>query len=231
MERLAMQVIVDIIYRLRAGQSLRALHRDTGHSRDTLRQYRRLAQEHGFLDPHQPLPEPAQVQAALAPLLRPPRPQSSSLEPYREVVAALLDQGVEMVAIHQRLVRHHDYRGSYSAVRRFVHQLRPPSPDVVVRLETPPGLQAQVDFGGAGRMKDAAGKLRSAYCFVMTLSSSRHQYVEFVCDQRMETWIGCHRRAFASFGGVPKESARGGSACGMTGDRQSQSGDAAGFFG
>jgi transposase len=205
MERLAMQVIVDIIYRLRAGQSLRALHRDTGHSRDTLRQYRRLAQEHGFLDPHQPLPEPAQVQAALAPLLRPPRPQSSSLEPYREVVAALLDQGVEMVAIHQRLVRHHDYRGSYSAVRRFVHQLRPPSPDVVVRLETPPGLQAQVDFGGAGRMKDAAGKLRSAYCFVMTLSSSRHQYVEFVCDQRMETWIGCHRRAFASFGGVPKE--------------------------
>ena len=49
------------------------------------------------------------------------------------------------------------------------------------------------------------GKLRQAYCFVMTLSCSRHQYVEFVFDQKMETWIGCHRRAFESFGGVPRE--------------------------
>lgn len=205
MERLAMQVIVDIIYRLRAGQSLRAIHRDTGHSRDTIRQYRRVAREQGFLDPHRPLPEPAQVQAALGPLLAPPRPQPSSVEPYRKVVEALLDQGVEMVAIHQRLVRHHDYTGSYSAVRRFVHQVRPPCPAVVVRLETPPGRQAQVDFGGAGRRQDAAGRVRSSYCFVMTLSYSRHQYVEFVSDQKMETWIGCHRRAFESFGGVPHE--------------------------
>lgn len=39
----------------------------------------------------------------------------------------------------------------------------------------------------------------------MTLSFSRHQYVEFVFDQKMATWIGCHIRAFESFGGVPRE--------------------------
>lgn len=39
----------------------------------------------------------------------------------------------------------------------------------------------------------------------MTLSYSRHQYVELVFDQRMETWVGCHRRAFESFGGAPRE--------------------------
>ena len=39
----------------------------------------------------------------------------------------------------------------------------------------------------------------------MTLGYSRHQYVEFVWDQKMETWIGCHRRAFESFGGAPQE--------------------------
>ena len=38
----------------------------------------------------------------------------------------------------------------------------------------------------------------------MTLSWSRHQYVEFVFDQRLETWLRCHRRAFQFFGGVPK---------------------------
>jgi len=38
----------------------------------------------------------------------------------------------------------------------------------------------------------------------MTLSWSRHQYVEFVWDQTVETWLTLHRHAFAYFGGVPK---------------------------
>ena len=38
---------------------------------------------------------------------------------------------------------------------------------------------------------------------VMTLAWSRHQYVEFVRDQTVATWLGCHRRAFETFGGVP----------------------------
>jgi hypothetical protein len=63
-----------------------------------------------------------------------------------------------------------------------------------------------VDFGGAGKLRDpATGRPRPAYCFVMTLAYSRHQYVEFAFDQKMETWIGCHQRAFESFGGVPRE--------------------------
>lgn len=37
----------------------------------------------------------------------------------------------------------------------------------------------------------------------MTLSWSRHQYVEFVWDQKIETWLRCPRNEFAFFGGVP----------------------------
>jgi transposase len=37
----------------------------------------------------------------------------------------------------------------------------------------------------------------------MTLAHSRHQYVEFVWDQTVATWLGCHRRAFEWFAGVP----------------------------
>jgi hypothetical protein len=36
----------------------------------------------------------------------------------------------------------------------------------------------------------------------MTLGYSRHQYVEFVLDQTIPTWIGCHQHAFAHFGGA-----------------------------
>lgn len=206
MERLSVQIIVDIVYRLRAGQSVRAICRDLGHSRGTVRRYRDLAKRRGYLDSAGPLPEPAEVLAQLGPAFPAPGSNVSSVEPYGEVVEGLLEQGVEMVAIHQRLCRHYGYQGSYSSVRRFVRRLRPRRREVVVRIETAPGQQAQVDFGGAGKMRDpATGRLRQAWCFVMTLCWSRHQYVEFVFDQRMETWIGCHRRALESFGGVPRE--------------------------
>jgi hypothetical protein len=38
----------------------------------------------------------------------------------------------------------------------------------------------------------------------MTLSWSRHQYVEFVFDQKVETWLRLHRNALAFFCGVPE---------------------------
>lgn len=41
--------------------------------------------------------------------------------------------------------------------------------------------------------------------FVMTLAFSRHQYAEIVTDQKTATWLGCHRRAFEFFGGVPQK--------------------------
>jgi hypothetical protein len=49
-----------------------------------------------------------------------------------------------------------------------------------------------------------SGKLRKAWVFVMTLSWSRHQYAEFVWDQKIATFLRCHRNAFEFLGGVPK---------------------------
>jgi len=39
----------------------------------------------------------------------------------------------------------------------------------------------------------------------MTLAWSRHQYVEMVRDQKVATWLGCHRRAFEWFNGVAEK--------------------------
>ena len=38
----------------------------------------------------------------------------------------------------------------------------------------------------------------------MTLASSRHQYVEFIWDQTVATWLDYYRRAFEWFAGVPR---------------------------
>jgi transposase len=205
MERLNVNTIVDIVYRLRSGQSERAIERDLGHSRHTIRRYHALAGEKGYLDPSRSLPGPEEVLREMGDPPSPPQ-VTSTVEPYRQVVEKLLGSGVEMVTIHRRLVKNHGYTGSYSAVKRFVRRLHPKEQEVIIRVETPPGKEAQVDFGGAGRQRDPkTGKPRQAYSFVMTLSCSRHQYSELVFDQRMETWIGCHRRAFEWFGGVPQE--------------------------
>ena len=76
---------------------------------------------------------------------------------------------------------------------------------MTVRMETPPGEEAQVDFGHAGLMYDTeTQKKRRAWAFIMTLSSSRHKFVRFVFHQGIDTWLDCHERAFSFYGGVPK---------------------------
>ena len=73
-------------------------------------------------------------------------------------------------------------------------------------LELAPGQAAQVDFGkGPAILDPRTGELTGAWIFVMTLDWSRHQYAEFVTDQKIETWLGCHRRTLEWFGGVPTQ--------------------------
>lgn len=204
MERLHMNYLRDLIHRLRANESERQIARDLRISRTTVRHYHQVAERHGLLSPDSPMPDDATLAAILGPAPRPPK-MPSTVEPYAEVVQRLLDQGVEMTAIWQRLRQDYGYTGGYSSVRRFVRRLRPAEPHGVVRVHTLPGEEAQVDFSPVGLLYDpVAGRLRPAYVFVATLSYSRHQYAELVFDQKMPTWIALHRRAFEFWGGVPK---------------------------
>lgn len=194
--------IRELIRYLREGQSNRAIHATLGLGRPTIAKYRSWAAAQGFLTG--PLPSAADLHARLQTTLAPAPPQTiSSVEPYRAVVQAYLDQGLEVEAIHQRL-QGQGYAGHYQSVWRFVRKLQPERPEVTVRIETAPGQELQVDFGFAGRMWDPASeKVRRAWAFVATLAWSRHQYVEFVFDQSVPTWVMLHRHAFEAFGGVP----------------------------
>jgi transposase len=189
---------------LRKGQSNRAVAKELGIDRKTVGRYHRWAVEQGLLEGTlPPLSELHQLVKETLNTALPPQ-NGSSAERYREEVEKLRRDGVEIAAIHERL-KERGYTGSYSAVYRFVRQLEPLEPDVTVRVETRPGEEAQVDFGFAGRMIDPdTDEPRKTWAFVMTLSWSRHQYVEFVFDQKTETWLRCHRNAFAFFGGAPE---------------------------
>jgi len=162
-----------------------------------------LATERGWLDPATALPDDAEIVAVLGHARR-AASTVSSVEPHRAVVAHWLAANVGGKAIHAALVREHGYSGSYSAVARMLVALRGEQPvDVTVRLSFEPGDAAQVDFGAGPTLIHPDGQPRRTWAFVMTLCHSRHQYVEFVWDQSVATWLGCHRRAFEWFAAVP----------------------------
>jgi transposase len=195
--------IQEIIRRLRAGQSNKAIHEELGIHRSTVKKYREWAEAHQLLEGDMPDLETLwELLEETLPQAPPPRPVSS-VEPYREMVERLRREGVEIKAIHARL-QERGYEGHYQSVWRFVRRLEGAKPKATVRVERPPGDEAQVDFGYAGQLTDpATGQPRRSWAFVMTLSYSRHQYVEFVFDQKVGTWLECHRHAFEFFGGVP----------------------------
>lgn len=192
------------LLRMRQGDSDRDIARSGLMCRANAAGLRTLAQAQGWLEPAATLPDDAVIAAALA---KPKRAPStlSGLEPLRDRIAAWLEQGVSGVVIHTALKREHGYTGSYSAVRRMLQTLkRARPPEATVRLTFAPGEAAQVDFGAGPMLPHPAGDVRRTWAFVMTLCFSRHQYVEFVWDQTVATWLGCHRRAFEWFGAVPE---------------------------
>lgn len=103
-------------------------------------------------------------------------------------------------------IRKLGYDGCYTSVKQIVRPLRQEQQlieDATVRFETPPGLQAQVDWGSKKIM--IGGCLTRIHIFVMVLCYSRAIYVEFTLDEKLPTLIACHEHAFAWFGGIPEE--------------------------
>ena len=193
--------IREMVRRMRLGEPDRRIARDLGVSRNTVAQYRAWAAHEGFLVAGE-LPEPGVLEARLRAAMPEPTPgPESSLEPYRDFILEKLRESVELRAL-LNLVRERGFRGSYSALRRFARKLRAKNPDVFIRVETPPGQEAQVDFGYVGEIFDPITKrLRKAWVFVMALSWSRHMFAEITFDQKVETWIELHVRAWEWFGG------------------------------
>lgn len=190
-----------VLMRLRLGESDREVARAGWMGRRKVAALREAAATHGWLEPGTALPEDAVLAQALRPRARPA--VASSLVPYAAQVSAWVAQGIAGTTIFSALVRNHGYTGTYSSVRRFVQRLERRTPRASCVLEFAPAEAAQVDFGSGPKLPDLiTGELLPSWVFVMTLCYSRHQYAEIVRHQDVDTWLGCHARAFQWFAGV-----------------------------
>jgi transposase len=131
---------------------------------------------------------------------------ASACEPYREIIEAALGQGRNAMAIWQDLVDRYGFAGRYASVKRFVRKLcGAVTPEARVVIETPPGEEAQVDYGTGPMVRDpATGKYRRTRLFVMTLGYSRKSVRLLVFRSSTQTWAELHETAFRRLGGVTR---------------------------
>ena len=98
-----------------------------------------------------------------------------------------------------REIAERGYQGGQTQLCTFLRTLEPMrAADPVVRFETAPGEQLQVDW------VEFRKGVSPLYAFCATLGFIRASYVEFVSDMKVQTLVACHERAFEAFGGVPR---------------------------
>jgi len=200
---------LEMIYQWHQGRSSRQI-RDSLHiSRKTMRKCLKRLRAAG-LSRDRPLP-PAEelsqlVASAAAPAVFSQPAQERLRMHHQQLKEWLGERDMTLTQMRRLLKADLQVEVSYMSLHRYVRtHLAEAERPLTVRMHTPCGEQAQVDFGSAGRMRDPqSGRLRKAWAFIMVLSHSRHRFVRFVFGQDSDTWLDCHIRAFEFFQGCPR---------------------------
>ena len=104
-----------------------------------------------------------------------------------------------------RELRGRSYAGGYTILKDWLQPQRNAARVVAVRrFETPPGKQAQVDWGHLGWLEKQSEE-RKLWGFTLTLGYSRMMMAEAALDQKLGTLLRMHEEAFRQLGGVPEE--------------------------
>lgn len=129
----------------------------------------------------------------------------SRVAPYASYIAERLAAYPHLPAtVLWRELKKQGYPGGLRILQRHLHGLRDKAQPVFLRIETPPGQQAQCDWAHCGSVR-VGNALRKLSAFVMVLGYSRFIYVEFTLSQCLEDFLQCHINAFRAFGGVPSK--------------------------
>jgi transposase len=142
------------------------------------------------------------------PVYGPRKPRKRLIDPF---VPYLRERAVAYPGLTGRRlwreIRERGYDGGYTAVTDVLRHIRPAAlPAFEVRFETPPGVQAQVDFAQFQlQFTDEPTITRIVWLFSFVLGFSRLTWARFVLHQDMQTVLRCHMAAFEAIGGVPNE--------------------------
>lgn len=166
------------------GLNISQISQKTGHHRNTVRK---------------------QITAQTSPVMRKIVQQASILDPFKDYIQQRINEYPLCATRILREIQEQGFTGHYTIVKDYIRQIRPQEGTLaVLRYETKPGVQAQVDWGECYHI-DEDGHIRKVYCFSIVLGYSRMRYVEFTIATDVYTFIQCHNHAFEYFGGYTKE--------------------------
>lgn len=165
------------------GMSQRAIARELGISRNTVKHYLK----NGISEPK----------------YSPRAKKKSKLSPFLSYIHSRIAQALPVhlsgVVIY-REIQELGYSGSQSLLWQYLYEYRGKAqPAPIVRFETPAGKQMQVDWG------QMRGGRAPVHAFVAVLGYSRALFVHFTDNMRYDTLETCHRLAFEYFNGVPAQ--------------------------
>jgi len=168
-----------------SGLSVSAISEVTGFDRKTVRKY---------------LLEPEAV-----PAYRPRAAPVSKLDPHKLFLQERLTAGVWNAQVLLREIRQRGSIGGYTILKDWLHPQRAAASAAAVRrFETPPGKQAQVDWGHLGYL-EIDGRAHQIWGFTITLGYSRRLWAQAALDQKLGTLLRMHEAAFQEWGAVPEE--------------------------
>lgn len=128
-------------------------------------------------------------------------PVPRKLDPYKPIIEARLEAYPKLSAVRLlEEIRATGYEGGYTQLKEFVAEVRPKPPeDPLVRFETAPGRQAQVDFA------DFTFDWGKRYGLIVVLGYSRLLWLRFFRRKDMRALLDGLEEAFTWFGGVTQE--------------------------
>jgi transposase len=193
--------VVTLLVLKHKGQSNTQIARTLGVTEGTVRYHVRTA---GRPDGRQGKPRKADALAeVIAHWVGANQPATAGQPPRPGNVGALHARPGNVGALHDWLRSEHGYTGSYKSVLRFVRAHYPrPRLRPFRRVETPPGAQAQVDWGELDGLDVGRGPQR-LYAFVLVLSHSRKAVLAWSERTDQLGWHTAHNEALRRLGGVP----------------------------
>ncbi|MGX7023207.1 IS21 family transposase [Pediococcus ethanolidurans] len=129
----------------------------------------------------------------------------SILDPYKDKIQEKLNIGCSAHAIFY-FIKKQGYPGGETIVKDYCRIFRVTNQQkVTIRVETNPGLSAQVDWKESMTLYNRQNEPVTFNLFLYVLGYSRYKYIVLTRDRKQETLFNCLNDAFEATGGVPDE--------------------------
>jgi transposase len=131
--------------------------------------------------------------------------RTSKLDDFGPEIKKLLEKYPDITGlrIYEEL-KDAGYSGGISILRERLKTLRVTQREPVIRFETEPGRQSQMDWSPYTIKFTRTGKPQ-VQCFSYILGFSRRQYLDFTVRHDFYSLIRRHQNAFEYYGGIPRE--------------------------